>query len=46
VIRALYRTLGWATPGEGLLLIGGIAAVAMVTYPVGAAILRRRRSTS
>jgi manganese transport protein len=50
VIRAVYRvlelTLGWQPPGEAVLLIGGVAAVALVTYPVGNAILRRRRETS
>ncbi len=45
VIRAIYGALGWAAPGEGVLLIGGATVVAMVTYPVGSAVLRRRRAS-
>lgn len=45
VIRAVYGALGWAAPGEGILLIGGVAAVATITYPVGSAVLRRRASS-
>jgi Mn2+/Fe2+ NRAMP family transporter len=46
VLRAAWATLGLAAPGEGVLLVGGTAAVALVAYPVTRAVTRRRRLIS
>jgi len=43
VLRAAHATLGRPAPGEGVLLIGGLAAVAVLAYPVTRAVARRRR---
>ena len=44
VLRAAWATLGRPAPGETLLLIAGVAAVALLAYPVTRSVLRRRRS--
>jgi hypothetical protein len=44
VLRATHAALGRPAPGEGVLLIGGVVAVAVLAYPVTRALVRRRRS--
>lgn len=43
VLRAAYAAAGRPAPGEGVLLIGGVAAVTVLAYPVTRAVARRRQ---